>query len=408
MNQRELHGGWWPSYVAHHGPTNGGRHRHRGHYHYRRDQLLVDVADLERVTMRLRALGVDCRVEERVEDLGIALLDLGQSHIQVPDLVDGLDVAWEEAPPLVGPNHVLGPCTHVQLSAATPLPTDVPLPPIPSPDPAGTGATVVILDSGFDPANEWLRGRVEGDPEKPILDDRGRMIRNCGHGTFVAGQILRYAPSARVIARRVFDSNGVVEEWELAKAINGIEGADVVNLSLGSFARRDSGMLAVDRAQQRLLYRHPNLVLVAAAGNEGVTRPTFPAADKCVIAVGSVERNPSSGRWQRASYSNHGWWVDACAPGSDVVSTFFHYRGPVVPFDQDSGAEECGANASPGEVFEYDGRARWSGTSFAAPVVAAQIANWIGDGYSAQEAVAGILDAPERTRLHDLGTLVLP
>jgi len=406
MDQAKLHGGWWPSYVAHHGPASGGRHRH--HFHYRRDQLIVDAGDLERVQMRLRALGVDCRIEEHVEDLGVSLLGLGQSRMQVPDLVEGLHVGWEEAPPLVGPNHVLGPCHHQFESASTPMPTEVPLPPIPSPDPAGEGATVIILDSGYDPDNEWLRGRVDGDPEKPILDDRGRMIPNCGHGTFVAGQILQYAPSARVIARRVFDDNGVVQEWELAKALNNIEDADVVNMSIGSFARRDSAMLAVERAQQRLLYRNPDVVLVAAAGNEGVTRPMFPAADKFVIAVGSVERHPDSGRWQRASYSNHGWWVDACAPGTDVVSTFLHYRGPVVPFDGNDDAEGCGANASPGEMHSYDGRASWSGTSFSAPVVAAQIANWIGDGYSAQEAVAGILDAPERTRLHDLGTLVLP
>lgn len=405
MNQAALHD-WWPSYVAHHGGRDGAR---RHHFHYRRDQLIVDANDLERVQMRLRALGVDCRVEEHVEDLGVVLLGLGQSRMQVPDLLDGLHEAWEEAPPIVGPNHVLGPCDHLQNAAANPMPTDVPLPPIPSPDPAGSGATVVILDSGFDPDNEWLRGRVDGDPEKPILDNQGRMIPNWGHGTFVAGQVLQYAPSARVIARRVFDANGLVEEWELAKALNRIDDADVVNLSIGTFARRDGSMLAVERAQRRLLYRQPDVVLVAAAGDEGVTRPVFPAASKCVIAVGSVERNPNSGRWQRAPYSNHGWWVDACAPGSGVVSTFLRYRGAVVPFDDDDDdAEECGANASPGEGCEYDGRARWSGTSFAAPVVTAQIANWITDGYSAQEAVAGILDAPERTRLQELGTLVLP
>src|SRR6266487_2368094 len=134
MDQAKLHGGWWPSYVAHHGPANGGRHRH--HYHYRRDQLLVDADDLDRVEMRLRALGIDCRVEEHVEDLGVVLLGLGQSRMQVPDLVDGLHVAWEESPPLVGPNHVLGPCSHLRMSASTPMPTEVPLPLIPNPDPA--------------------------------------------------------------------------------------------------------------------------------------------------------------------------------------------------------------------------------------------------------------------------------
>jgi subtilisin family serine protease len=404
MDQAKLHGGWWPSYVAHSGPGTGGRH----HYHYKRGQLLVDAVDLDRVDMRLRALGIDCRVEQRVEELGIVLLGLGNTTMQVPDVVDGLHVAWEESPPLVAPNHVLGPCSHIHFSASTPLPTTASLPPIPSPDPAGTGATVVVLDSGYDPDNQYLRGRVEGDPEKPIIDDQGRLIPNSGHGTFVAGLVLQYAPSARVIVRRVFDENGVVDDFELAKQLIEIQEADVVNLSIGSFARRDSGMLAAERAMQRLRYRLPNLVLVAAAGNEGVARPMFPAANKCVIAVGAVERNPQSGRWQRAHYSNDGWWVDACAPGTDVVSTFFHYQGPVVPFDDDADSGECGASASSGEILSYDGKASWSGTSFAAPLVTAQLANWIGDGYSAQEAVAGVLDAPERLRLHDLGTLVLP
>jgi hypothetical protein len=36
-------------------------------------------------------------------------------------------------------------------------------------------------------------------------------------------------------------------------------------------------------------------------------------------------------RWRRARFSNYGWWVDACAPGVDVQSSFFAYEGPVAP-----------------------------------------------------------------------------
>ena len=60
---------------------------------------------------------------------------------------------------------------------------------------------------------------------------------------------------------------------------------------------------------------------VAAAGNQGTCRPFFPAALPEVIGVGAVS---AAGRtW----FSNFGGWVDACAPGVDVISTFFRLRG---------------------------------------------------------------------------------
>jgi len=70
-----------------------------------------------------------------------------------------------------------------------------------------------------------------------------------------------------------------------------------------------------------------------------------------VVSVGAV--GPSGRAW----FSNYGGWVDACAPGIDVVSTYFTSHKE---------------SAAPGRKFE--GWATWSGTSFAAPKVAAAIA----------------------------------
>ena len=69
------------------------------------------------------------------------------------------------------------------------------------------------------------------------------------------------------------------------------------------------------------------------------------------------------------NWSNTGPWVTLAAPGADVLSTYVHH-----------------------ETFP-DGWARWSGTSFAAPFVAAAIADALPEagsaGLAAQAVVAG-------------------
>ena len=66
---------------------------------------------------------------------------------------------------------------------------------------------------------------------------------------------------------------------------------------------------------------------------------------------------------ERAPFSNHGSWVDAWAPGQDVLSSFVTFDGP-----ED---ERPGADIDPDC---FTGFATWSGTSFAAPQVAAAVA----------------------------------
>ncbi|NED51479.1 peptidase S8 and S53 subtilisin kexin sedolisin, partial [Micromonospora aurantiaca] len=52
-------------------------------------------------------------------------------------------------------------------------------------------------------------------------------------------------------------------------------------------------------------------VVVACAGNAATDRPFWPAAMKPVIGVAALDGA------DRAWFSNHGWWVDACAQGVD-------------------------------------------------------------------------------------------
>jgi thermitase len=74
-----------------------------------------------------------------------------------------------------------------------------------------------------------------------------------------------------------------------------------------------------------------------------------------------------------APFSDFGGWVDAAALGVDVTSCFVWL-------------ESGGHDRAPGTESRRYGTARWSGTSFAAPRVAAEIAVLRRDGHSAVEA----------------------
>jgi thermitase len=55
------------------------------------------------------------------------------------------------------------------------------------------------------------------------------------------------------------------------------------------------------------------ILIFAAAGNQPVSTPTYPAADAGVMAVTATQNG------QIASYANYGSFVDLAAPGTSIV-----------------------------------------------------------------------------------------
>jgi hypothetical protein len=93
----------------------------------------------------------------------------------------------------------------------------------------------------------------------------------------------------------------------IAKAVN--SGAMIINLSLGSAG--DTTFL-----RQVMQSAHDQGVLFfAAAGNEPVTTPTYPAAYPWVVAVTAGDRQGNL-----TSYANRGDFVDVIAPGSTLIT----------------------------------------------------------------------------------------
>ena len=103
--------------------------------------------------------------------------------------------------------------------------------------------------------------------------------------------------------------------------------------------------------------------VVAAAGNWGAAAPVL--ARRVQAGAGRRRGRERKGQWARASYSNHGWWVDAAARGTNLQSTFTREKTKVAQ----------GATPRPTDpTIAFDGWAAWDGTSFATPIAAAMLA----------------------------------
>lgn len=259
-----------------------------------------------------------------------------------------------------------------------------------------TGPRVVVLDTGlaaapFDhpvmgPCVTCPSGADDVPDRHPDPAGDDRLDPAAGHGTFIAGLVLQVEPRARVSVHRVLSGLGDGDEAAIAQAIEALAGqVDVLNLSFSGYTLEHPALLA---AAVRKVQAAGALV-VASAGNDATCRPTFPASLPEVISVGAV------GPGGPAPFSNYGPWVRACAPGVDLISAFF--RG------FDGSTEVPNGDDDPDR---FTGYARWSGTSFSAPLVAGALAREIGDGRSPEQAVERLIDSPNLYRIPNLGTVV--
>jgi subtilisin family serine protease len=232
------------------------------------------------------------------------------------------------------------------------------------------------------------------DPEyRGVVTDplNGQIDRESGHGTFIAGIVRQRCPQAHILAIPVMAADGSVAEHELLTALGLLlkrhleatpdrpaEMVDVLSLSLGYYHESPDDT-ALDAPLRRMLeqYAAAGVAVVAAAGNDATLAPFFPARLADVVstgvpmtAVGAL--NPDGATV--ALFSNAGSWVTAHAVGAAVVST--------VPttLSGSSGRiiEARHAGRLPRTTVDPDdyrsGFAVWSGTSFAAPLIAGDIA----------------------------------
>lgn len=220
-------------------------------------------------------------------------------------------------------------------------------------------ALVAVIDSGVDLHHPDLQGAIWRNPKEVAGngrdDDRNGFTDDTqgydfvhkdnlpqddnGHGTHVAGIVAAAGDNAlgvvgvawgtKIIPIKALDAQGAAFVSTIVKAIDYITdlkraGApiSVINLSLGGEVYSSSLYRAVERA------RNHDILLVAAAGNDGLDNdiiPLYPASF-AIDSVVSVAATDESGA--HASFSNYGATsVHVAAPGSKIISTAWRDSG---------------------------------------------------------------------------------
>lgn len=192
-----------------------------------------------------------------------------------------------------------------------------------SPLATGEGVTVAVVDTGVDGSHPDLEGVILSGYDV-IGNSDGRVDPN-GHGTHIAGIIAArpnngigvagLAPGVKILPVRALDETGYGDDAGIAEGViwAADNGADIINLSLGSDVKDPVLAAAVDAVIDR------GVTVIAASGNGGIqgSPVSYPGALPGVLAVSA-----SSHGDQKAMFSTSGDYVGISAPGVSIMSTW--------------------------------------------------------------------------------------
>lgn len=214
-----------------------------------------------------------------------------------------------------------------------------------------SSVVLAVLDTGLDPTHPEFTGRNWINPGEEFDDfdnddnglvddvfgwnfvnDNNATSDGNGHGTHVAGIAAASGNNGmgvagvnwqcKIMVVRVLGSDGSGTSTMVS---NGIlyaanQGADIISMSLGHLgAMVPAESAAVAYAQSM------GSIVIAAMGNDDVGVQHWPAALPGVISVGATDSDDNRADpfcYSPASGSNYGSWIDVCAPGENVWSTY--------------------------------------------------------------------------------------
>ncbi|HET9976269.1 MAG TPA: S8 family serine peptidase [Burkholderiaceae bacterium] len=190
-------------------------------------------------------------------------------------------------------------------------------------DAAAANRMVCIIDSGYDRSHEDLSAGSNVTGEFDTGTGWWYTDEN-SHGTHVAGTIaavnsagtgvVGVAPNRNLKLHivKVFGANGWAYSSTLATAANKCQaaGAHVISMSLGGSVSNRTEQRAFDS-----LYA-AGILPIAAAGNGGNTRTSYPAGYASVVSVAAVDEFKA-----KASFSQANKDVEIAGPGVGVLST---------------------------------------------------------------------------------------
>jgi serine protease len=249
----------------------------------------------------------------------------------------------------------------------------------------GEGVVVAVVDTGVTPVPDLAGTRIVAGYN--FVANNANAADDHGHGTHVAGTIAQatnnrvgvagVAFGASIMPLKVLSAQGSGSMGAIAQAIRyaADKGAKVVNMSLG-------GPFPVKTIESAVKYaRSKGTFVVAAAGNDGRGRVSYPARYPSVFAVAATQFDEST-----TFYSNWGPMVDIAAPGGNVR------------IDQNGDGVFDGVlqnTVTPGNIAKTD-YLLFMGTSMASPHVAGVAALLVGAGVTQPDALDGLLRGTAR------------
>lgn len=186
----------------------------------------------------------------------------------------------------------------------------------------GTGIKVCIIDSGIKANHEDFAGiAMTGSASS----GQTWSTDSCGHGTHVAGTIAAANNTVGVVGVspgkvslhivKVFD--GASCAWSYASTLVAAAqncqsaGAKVINMSLGGSTASRTEETAFNNLNAA------GILSIAAAGNDGNTRKSYPASYASVMSVAAIDSTKAL-----ATFSQRNDAVEIAAPGVAVLSTY--------------------------------------------------------------------------------------
>jgi len=192
----------------------------------------------------------------------------------------------------------------------------------------GQSIVVAVIDTGLDLNHpdlqgQWVQGYNERSPSSPPQDDQG-------HGTHVSGiiaaamnnkiGIVGIAPSSKIMPVKVLDSTGKGDDMDIAVGIQWAadHGANIINLSLGEGLNSAGSFASSEYITDAVLYaQSKGILVVAAAGNDGLGTISYPAALPGVLSVAATTSEN-----KLTDFSNYGFPLSLEAPGDRILSTY--------------------------------------------------------------------------------------
>jgi len=196
-----------------------------------------------------------------------------------------------------------------------------------------TKMTVCVVDTGYDAGHEDLPTIEDHDVDgwNPTSGDGLWNVDGNGHGTHCAGTIGAIGGNDKGVTSvnpdptdfkfyigKGLRDNGSGPWSDVLAAVEkcASEGSKVISMSLGGAGNPGS----IHEEVYKKLY-DDDILIIAAAGNEGNSRDFYPASYKHIMSVGAVDSSKN-----KAWFSVYNDQTEIAAPGVNVFSTYKNGR----------------------------------------------------------------------------------